>query len=83
MERKAVRLLTRSARADPRVTAGVVLASSLQEHRVGVWWQGKGRVAGWPIHRPALVGGADAAWPSGRFVLLVLQNPEARLVVRR
>jgi hypothetical protein len=36
MERKAVRRLSRSARADPRVTTGVVLASSLKEHRVGV-----------------------------------------------
>jgi hypothetical protein len=43
----------------------------------------QGRVAGWPIHRPALGGGADASWPSGPFVPLTLQNPEARLVVRR
>ena len=41
MARKAVRQLTRSARADPRVTFGVVLASSLQDRRVGVWRQSR------------------------------------------
>jgi len=51
MEHKVVRLLTRSARADPRVTAGVVLASSPQDHRVGVWWQG--REGCWLAHPPA------------------------------
>jgi hypothetical protein len=41
MERKAVRQLTRSARADLRVRTGVVLASSLQDRRVGVWRQSR------------------------------------------
>jgi hypothetical protein len=62
MARKAVRPLTRSARADPRIRTGVVLASSLQDHRVGV-----GRP--WSAVQ-------TRAWPSGRFVLLVVvQNP--------
>jgi hypothetical protein len=48
MERKAVRQLTRSARADPRVTTGVVLASSLKDHRVGVWCQSRGELLAGP-----------------------------------
>jgi hypothetical protein len=51
MGRKAVRQLTRSARADPRVTAVVLLASSLKDHRVGVWSQT--RAALLPARRPA------------------------------
>jgi hypothetical protein len=39
--RKAVRQLTRSTRADPRVTAVVLLASSLKDHRVGVGSQSR------------------------------------------
>ena len=41
MGRKAVRQLTRSASADPRVAAVVLLASSLKDHRVGVWFQSR------------------------------------------
>ena len=41
MEGKAVRQLTRSARVDPRVRTGVVQASSLKDHRVGVWGQSR------------------------------------------
>jgi hypothetical protein len=48
MVRKAVRQLTRSVRADPRVTAAVVLASSLKAHRVGVWSQGRGALLAGP-----------------------------------
>jgi hypothetical protein len=67
MERKAVRQLTRSARADPRVTAGVVLASSLQDHRVGVWCQGRGGLLAGPSTGRALVGGADASMAERAF----------------
>jgi hypothetical protein len=48
MERKAVRQLIRSARADPRVTTGVLLASSLKDHRVAVWCQSRGALLAGP-----------------------------------
>jgi hypothetical protein len=48
MERKAIRQLTRSSRADPRVTTGIVLASSLKDHRVGVWSHSRGGLLAGP-----------------------------------
>ena len=48
MEGKAVRQLTRSARADPLVTAGVLLGSSLKDHRVRVWCQSRGELLAGP-----------------------------------